>query len=127
MPKSLYLDNTFLSIALLNTSFVPPTVVYVALFTVTPGPSGGGTEVAGGGYGRQIASFTAPSSGSTANVADIFFPIATAPWGTIVAFALFDASSGGNMLYFGNLSTSRSIMTSDQLKFPASQLIATES
>ncbi len=126
MPKSLYLDNTFLSIALLNTSFVPPTVVWVALFTVTPGPSGGGTEVAGGGYGRQIVTFTAPSGGSTSNTAAVVFPIATAAWGTITAFALFDASSGGNLLYFGNLSTSRSIMINDQLQFPIGQLIATE-
>jgi hypothetical protein len=127
MPKSIYLDNTFLSIALLNTSFVPPAVVWVALFTVTPGPAGGGTEVVGGGYGRQTVTFSAPSGGSTSSLADVIFPIATAPWGTVVAFALFDASSGGNMLYFGNLSTSRSILTSDQLKFPAGQLVATES
>jgi hypothetical protein len=127
MPKSIYLDNNFLSIALLAATFSPPAVVYVALFTVSPTPSGGGTEVGGGGYGRQTVTFIAPVNGQTQNFADIFFPIATSPWGTIVAFGLFDASSGGNMLYFGALSTSRSIMTTDQLKFPAGQLIATES
>lgn len=126
MPKSIYLDNNFLGIALLNQTFTPPAQVWVALFTVSPTPSTSGTEVSGGGYGRQIVTFTPPASGQTQNTADIFFPIATAPWGTIVAFALFDASGGGNMLYFGNLSTSRSIMTNDQLKFPAGQLIATE-
>jgi hypothetical protein len=126
MPKSIYLDNNFLGIALLNQTFTPPATVYVALFTVSPAPSGGGTEVAGGGYGRQTVTFTAPVNGQTVNTADIFFPIATAPWGTVVAFALFDASSGGNMLYFGNLSTSRTIGINDQLKFPVSQLIATE-
>lgn len=127
MPKSLYLDNNFLGIALLNQTFTPPSVVYVALFTVSPTPSGGGTEVAGGGYGRQVVAFSAPVNGQTANTADIFFPIATAPWGTVVAFGLFDASGGGNMLYYGNLSTSRALGTNDQLKFPAGQLIATES
>jgi hypothetical protein len=43
-----------------------------------------------------------------------------------VAFALFDASSGGNMLYFGSLSTPRYIDVNDQLKFPMGQLIASE-
>ncbi len=127
MPKSVYLDNNFLGIALLNQVFTPPAQVWVALFTVTPTPSTSGTEVSGGGYGRQIVTFTSPAGGQTQNTADIFFPIATAPWGTIVAFALFDASGGGNMLYFGNLNTFRSIMTNDQLKFPSGQLIATES
>jgi hypothetical protein len=127
MPKSLYLDNNFLGIALLAQSFVPPTAVWVALFTVSPTPSGGGTEVIGGGYGRQTVTFSLPVNGQTQNTADIYFPIATAAWGTVVAFALFDASSGGNMLYYGSLSTSRSIMPSDQLRFPAGQLQAMES
>lgn len=126
MPKSIYFDNTVLSIGLLNMSFVPPTTVWVALFTISPTPSGGGTEVSGGGYGRQTVTFSAPSSGTTSSTAAVIFPIATATWGTIVAFAIFDASSGGNMLYFGSLSTSRTIMTDDQLQFPAGQLIATE-
>lgn len=127
MPKSIYLDNTFLSIALLQATFTPPATIFVALFTVSPTPLGGGTEVAGGGYGRQTVTFTTPSNGQTSNTADIFFPIATAPWGNVTAFGLFDASSGGNMLYYGTLSTPRSIGTNDQLKFPAGQLIATES
>jgi hypothetical protein len=126
MPKSIYFDDVVLNIALLQQTFTPPATIYVALFTVSPGPAGGGTEVAGGGYGRQTATFASPSNGQTSNTADIFFPIATAPWGTIVAFALFDASSGGNMLYFGSLSTPRYIDVNDQLKFPMGQLIASE-
>jgi hypothetical protein len=127
MPKSTYLDNVVLGVGLLQQSFVPPSVIYVALFTVSPTPSGGGTEVAGGGYGRQTVTFGAASLGSTVSTSAVVFPVATAPWGTITAFALFDASSGGNMLYFGNLSTSRSVLASDQVQFPAGQLVATES
>lgn len=126
MPKSTYLNNVVLNAALVQTSFVPPPVIYVALFTVSPVPSGGGTEVAGSGYGRQTAIFSLSSAAITSSTTDVIFPIATGPWGTIVAFALFDASSGGNMLYFGNLSTSRTILASDQVKFPAGQLICQE-
>jgi len=126
MPKTTYLDNNFLNVALRNTPFTPPATIYVALFTVAPGVGGGGTEVAGGGYGRQLVTFTAPVNGQVSNTADILFPVASATWGTIVAFALMDTSSGGNMLYFGNLSTPRLVLASDQVRFPVSQLIVLE-
>lgn len=126
MPKSTYLDNSFINVALRATPFTPPVAIYVALYTVAPGVGGGGTEVAGGAYARQTVTFTAPSSGTSSNTVDILFPIASADWGTIVAFALLDASSGGNLLYFGNLSTPRSVLTNDQVRFPTGQLIVTE-
>lgn len=126
MPKSTYLDNVFINAALRNTPFTPPTLIYVALFTVAPGVGGGGTEVSGGAYARQTVVFSAPSLGSASNTVDINFPIATLDWGTLVAFALYDASSGGNLLYFGNLSTSRTVLTNDQVRFPAGQLICSE-
>jgi hypothetical protein len=126
MPKTYYLDNNFLNVALRNTPFTPPATIYVALFTVAPGVGGGGTEVAGGGYGRQLVTFTVPVNGQVSNTADILFPVASATWGTIVAFALLDTSSGGNMLYFGNLSTPRLVLASDQVRFPIGQLVCQE-
>lgn len=126
MPKTIYLDNNFINVALRNTPFAPPATIYVSLYTVAPGVGGGGTEVSGGGYGRQTVTFAAPVNGQTSNMADILFPVATVSWGTIVAFALMDASSGGNMLYFGNLSTPRLVQASDQVKFPTSQILVFE-
>lgn len=127
MPKTYYLDNNFLNLALRGIPFVPPTSVNVALYTVAPGVSGGGgTEVVGGGYGRQLATFSAPASGLVSSTSDVLFPVALAPWGTIVAFAFLDASSGGNMLYFGNLSTPRLVLASDQLRFPSGSLVTQE-
>lgn len=126
MPKSTYLDNNFLNLALRNTPLTPPATVYLALYTVAPGVGGGGTEVAGGAYARQTATFTAAASGQSSNTVDINFPVASADWGTIVAFALLDASSGGNLLYFGNLSASRQVLASDQVRFPSGQLLVQE-
>ncbi len=126
MPKSTYLDNNFINVGLRQTSFTPPSTIYVALYTAAPGVGGGGTEVSGGAYGRQTVTFSAPINGVTSNTVDINFPIATLDWGTIVAFALLDASSGGNLLYFGNLSSPRAISTNDQARFPAGQLTVTE-
>jgi len=126
MPKTYYLDDNFINAALRATPYTSPTTVYVALYTVAPNVGGGGTEVSGGGYGRQIATFAAPVNGQTSNTTDITFPVATATWGTIVAFALLDAASGGNMLYFGNLSTPRTVLVSDQVRFPSGQLLVQE-
>lgn len=124
--KTNYLETALLNHVLRNTAFTSPTTIYVALFTVAPDETGGGTEVSGGSYARQTVTFTAPSPDSISNVSDVTFPVATANWGTIVAFALMDAASGGNMLYFENLTTSRDIFTSDQLRFPSGQIIVTE-
>lgn len=127
MPKTYYLDDNFINSALRNTPFVPPAVVYVSLYTVAPGFGGGGTEVSGGSYARQTVTFTVPGSGQSSNDADILFPVASALWGTIVSFALMDASSGGNMLYFGSLSTPRLVSPSDQVRFPTGALVVQES
>ena len=126
MPKSYYLDNLFINAGLRNTAFVPAPVVFLALYTVSPTAAGGGTEVTGGGYGRQPIVFTPPANGVASNVSDIVFPIATADWGTVTSYGILDASSGGNLLYFANLSAPRSILVNDQAKFPASQLVASE-
>jgi len=126
MSKTNYLETQLLNHVLRNTAYSSPTTVYVGLFTVAPDETGGGTEVSGGAYARQSVTFTAPSPDSVSNSADVTFPIATGDWGTIVAYALFDAASAGNMLYYANLTASREILTSDQLRFPTGQLTVTE-
>jgi hypothetical protein len=87
-----------------KTSFTMPTNAYVALFTAAPNEAGSGTEVSGGSYARKqtaaadwnAAAGSGPASNSNAN--DLQFPAATADWGDVVAWALFDAASSGNML-----------------------------
>lgn len=124
--KTNYLETNLLNHVLRNTAYSSPTTIYVGLFTVAPDETGGGTEVSGGAYARQSVIFTAPAPDSCSNNADVTFPTATADWGTIVAFALFDAPSAGNMLYFANLAASRDILTADQFRFPSGQLIVQE-
>jgi hypothetical protein len=85
---------------------------YAALFTGVGTDAGTGfTEPAVGAYARvataaadwATASGSAPSQISNANT--LTFPTATADWGTIIGFGLYDASSTGNLLawdFFGN-------------------------
>ena len=127
MAKSYYLDNAVLDAALRNTAYSSPATVYVALYTASPGPSGGGTEVAGGSYARTACTFGAPSSGALVNSAPCTFPQATGNWGTVTSFGVFDAPTGGNLLYYGNLTASKTINTGDQLTFATSGVSVTES
>lgn len=112
------------SILSINTARTP----YVALFTATPGEAGGGTEATGGSYARVNSSgkWATPSGGSVANNAVITFPTATADWGTIVAVAIFDAASGGNMVYWSALTANRTVLNGDTFSFPASSFTITE-
>lgn len=86
---------------------------YLALFTAMPGKGGGGTEVAGGGYARQAVTWASAADGVKRPSATVAFPEASASWGTVVGWALMDASSGGNMLVFGRLLTQRVLGAAD--------------
>lgn len=86
-----------------KTPFATPTC-YVALFTTMPTDAGtGGVEVTGGSYARvavaglwNAASGSAPSQISNASA--IIFPTATASWGTVVGFGIYDALTSGNLI-----------------------------
>lgn len=124
--KSHYLDNAVLNHVLRNVSLTSPATVYAALFTVVPTPSTSGTEVTGGSYARVATTFGAPALGVSTNSAPVAFPTATANWGTVVAVGIFDAVSGGNLLYFGLLTTSKAVDNGDTASFASSALSITE-
>lgn len=120
-----YLENALINATLRNTSYTSPATVYVGLFTSDPTDAGSGTEVSGGSYARESMAFDAPSNGASVNSSAVEFDQATGDWGTIPFFALFDASTGGNMLYHGALTTSKTIETGDVFKFAAGSVTVT--
>ncbi|MCA1596093.1 MAG: hypothetical protein LC772_06680 [Chloroflexi bacterium] len=71
-----------------------------------------GAEVTGNAYARQAVAFSAPTGGAqesstvTQTAASVTFPTATAAWGSIGGFGIFDASTAGNLLYYGIFNTS---------------------
>lgn len=101
---------------------------YIGLYTVAPTDAGGGTEVTGGSYARQNSSgkWTAPASGATETNAEVAFPQATADWGTVVAFGIFDAVTSGNLLYWGDLTDSKAVNNGDTFKFLSGDIDLTE-
>jgi len=112
------LDHFFGGTALAS----PDATHWIALFTTNPTDAGtGGTEVTGGAYVRDsytnnvtnwpAASGTAPALKS--NGIAITFIQATANWGTIVGFGIYDASTAGNLIAWGPLDSSVTINTND--------------
>jgi hypothetical protein len=123
-----YTENLLLNWLLTTNSATRPTAWYVGLFTAAPSDTGGGTEVTGNGYAR-VATGTMSISGTAttaSNAAAIEFAAASGGnWGTITYAAIFDASSGGNMLAWAALTTSRTINDGDVFRIPASSLTVT--
>lgn len=134
--KTAYLETAFLNEVFKNTNFVPLAGVYVGLFTTSPtndlqSGSNGSTEVSGGAYARQsvvAASWNAPTGTPSAvtNSAIITFPTASAGWGTVTGFGIFDALTTGNLLYYGTLTASKTVATGDVLQFNASAISISE-
>ena len=116
-----YLENKLLAHTFSNTAYTSPSTVHVALYTVAPTDSSIGTEVTGGAYARQSASFTTSGSATT-NAAAIEYPTATAGYGTVVAVAVLDAASSGNMLAFASLDANKTIATGDVFRIPSGDL-----
>ncbi len=136
-----YLENAVIDQLFRGQAFAAPANLYIALFTAAPTAAGGGTEVSGGGYARaavasslanwagtQGAGTVAASSGTsgtTSNNAQINFPTPTAAWGTVVAMGIFDAATGGNLLFFGNLSQSQVVGQGNPVYYSPAQLSLT--
>lgn len=106
-----------------------PSTIYVGLLTAAASDSTTGTEVTGGSYARigvaaslanwagtqAAASTTASSgtSGTTSNNGAVTFAAPTANWGVITGAALYDSVSGGSMLAYGTLGTSKTVNSGD--------------
>lgn len=136
-----YLENKMVDQLFRGQTAPTTSTLYVALLTAAPSDSGGGTEVSGGAYARvavtsslanwsgtQSTGSTTASSGTggqTSNNIAITFPTPTATWGTVTHFGIYDASTGGNLLFYGALTISKTINQADTVTFPAASLSVT--
>jgi len=119
-----YLEDKVLDHVFGGNAFTAPSTLYVALYTVAPSDTGGGTEVSGGAYARQTGTFTVSGTNPTtaSNTAAIEYPTATANYGTVVAVGILDASSGGNLLAYSTLDSSKVVSSGDVFRFNAGDL-----
>lgn len=125
MALTTYASNKLLDHLSGKTSFTMPTVS-VGLFSSQPTIAGGGTEVSYTGYARKTtagADWAAAASKANSNAAELNFGTKTAGGDPTVGWwATFDAGTGGNMLEFGSLTTSKTITNGDTPKIPIGDL-----
>jgi len=129
--KSDYLENALLDHALGGGDYTRAGTVWVALYTAAPTDAGGGTEATGGSYARvavvnNATNWPAASGGAKSNGTAVTFPQASASWGTVVAFAILDAATSGNFLYWGDLTANKTIDTGDTCSFAIGDIDITE-
>lgn len=136
-----YLENKLVDQIFRGQAAPTTTTLYIGLLTAAPSDSGGGTEVSGNNYGRasvtsslanwagtQAAASTTASSGTggqTSNNGAITFATPSASWGTVTHFGIYDAVTTGNLLFWGALTTSKTINSGDTVSFPAASLTVT--
>ncbi len=112
-----YLENKVLDHVLGSLAMSQPTGLYLALSTVSFADDASGTELSGNGYARQAVTYGAALNGSISNDSAITFPTATGAWGLVGYIGVFDAATGGNLLYHDALSTAKQIDSGDTLSF----------
>jgi hypothetical protein len=98
----------------------------MALFTAAPSDAGGGTEVSGNNYARTDITFGAAASGAIANSSPVNFPTPSGSWGACSHFGIFDASSAGNLLYWGALAQTETPLSGNTVTFPIGDIDITE-
>lgn len=130
-----FLEQALLDHIFDDPAYTPPASIWVGITDTTPTEAGGNfTEHSGDGYARVLTDETDwsaaagadPSTKTTISSTD--FPTATADWrsaANMAFFGLFDASSGGNLLAFGAITTPKAVQNGDTAKFPIGDLTIT--
>lgn len=132
-----YLETQLRDEIFAGSNFSPPSAIYVALFTADPGETGSTTnEVSDSGYSRQDAAaggavgdgWNNVSDGKVDNAKKLEFGAISDSSVTVSHMALMDASTGGNMLFYGPIedsngnSVSRTLEVGDKLVFEVGDL-----
>ena len=118
-----FLETEILDHVFAGAAYSAPGTHYLALFTAAPGETGGGTEVttSGTAYARQSVAFTTTGN-TTSNTAAVEYSTATASFGTVSHVGVFDAATGGNLMAYASLASSKVIDTGDVFRVPTGDL-----
>lgn len=126
-----YVENALMNLLCKGTAFTALSTVYIGLHTAVGADEGNAawrtTEVTGGGYARVAVSsggWTGPTNGVLTSNADITLPAASAAWGTVTHFSVWDAASltTANLLFKEALAASKVVASGDVFKFTSGNL-----
>lgn len=128
-----YLETAVLNLTLRGTALTPPSGTHLALFTTDPTDAASGAEATGAWYARQSiglsSGWTAPADSAggkqSTNANQIAFGAVTGSSITVTHIGIFDAASGGNLLYHSALVASKTLQVGDVLQFAANSIAVT--
>lgn len=118
---SVYLKDKIQNYLFTGVVFTPPTSYYIALSKTEPKSNNTGiTEPTGGNYARirvdkNTTNFLASSNGVVKNKVSLLSNETTAAWGNLPYYAIYDAATGGNLLWGGTLVNPRNMDIEMQL------------
>lgn len=131
-----YLSQTMLNWIFNGSAWTQPGHMYLALYTVAPTVSTTGTEATGSGYARVSITSNSTNwpviSGSTTTIENGVaqtFPTATGNWSSssnMTDAGLLDASTSGNLYYWGDLTTAKPVLNGDTASFAIDALTIQE-
>jgi len=108
----------------------PEAQIQIALSTADPLDDGSGlAEPSGGNYARitgldnSSATWNQAAAGQKTNKVILAFNEASASWGTITHWAIFDESTGTKLLCHGALAQSKTIGAGESLRFDLGDLV----
>jgi hypothetical protein len=106
--------------------YVGASTLYLALFTASTGLEANSPSAeistSGTAYARKAVTFATASSGSSATNATVTFDAATASWGSVTHVAVMDASTSGNVLFWGAVTTAKTIDSGDTFQVTSGNL-----
>lgn len=121
-----YMENALLDHALKGSAYSQPSNIYVSLHSAAPSDASPATgEISGGSYARQscTSSFAAAAGGSKASNADLTWT--NMPATTVSHIVIWDSVTGGNGLFHGSLTASKSVNAADTFKILSGSLTVT--
>ncbi len=127
--KNQYFSQKLLNQTFGGTAYSFPATLFLALFSVTPSVSTAGTEATGTSYARVSITCNTTNwpaiSGSTTTMtsgAAFTFPTAGGNWSSsanLTGAGFLDSALGGsnNLLYFGDLTVAKPVLSGDTASF----------
>ncbi|KOU62060.1 hypothetical protein ADK57_25845 [Streptomyces sp. MMG1533] len=113
-------ENRALDWLMGNATTAPTTPLKVALVTANGSDTTAGTEVTGGSYARKNMTVAAATNGATSNSADLSWT--GMPAATVVGVEVWDNAGTPVRLWYGALTTPRTVAAGDELKIVAGSL-----
>ena len=120
-----YLENKVLDYVLRDQADWAPTAVYLSLHTANPDEDGSGTEVSGGSYARQAITFNAAhaTNGTIDNSSEETFT--NMPGVAVTHIGIWDSvdsSGSNNLLFYGAVSSPKTVTAGDTITLAAGAL-----